>query len=734
MLKRAFVVLALLACQSVSIHAEEAASSAPMLLSLTLTPSLTVPLGRDAPYYNPGFGAEISADYRMPFLPLLFMSGSACYSLVPLEAVTSLSLLSGGLGTGIRLDIGKLSVRTVATAGYFYGFLNDGSLAGGANPVATGGASLSWAFTPSFSAGLGAAYRYFFGLYNDLSIRLGGSYSLLPARALAARPPAKPRVEKQPLPAKPEPMEEKPIEAKPEKGQAQPEKPALLAGAGLEISSVEFFNVFPVFFKYYSGHALGRIVVKNSDTTAATDVKAGFSVKQYMDNPSYSTALASLAPGEEKQIELFGLLKSNILEISEPTLVSSNITLEYAQGGARQKKEITRNVRIQDRNALTWEDDRGAAAFVTAKDPTVLKFSKNVSAMLSTRANKAVNKNLFAAMGIHEALRAVGLAYVVDPARPFDRMYQNKSAIDFLQFPAQTLEYKAGDCDDLAILYCALLESQSVSTAFITVPGHVFMAFSLNMNPEDARKAFLRPDELVYTEDGAWVPVEVTERKGDFLKAWETGAKEWRENQARGLAKLHPVNDCWQTYEPVGFSGTTVSIAMPQEEAVVKACLADVSTFITREIYPQVASLQAEIKKSQDPTKPTNRLGVLYAQHGILDLAEQQFAKLAEKDYVPALINMGCIWYARSEPRKALGYYQRALAREPTNAKALLYIARVNHDLENYGEVKVAYEALTQLDPTLAAQFGYLDLRGEEATRAANLSQAKELMFWEAEK
>jgi hypothetical protein len=336
-------------------------------------------------------------------------------------------------------------------------------------------------------------------------------------------------------------------------------------------------------------------------------------------------------------------------------------------------------------------------------------------------------------MGIHEALRATGLAYVVDPARPFDRMYQNKSTIDFLQFPAQTLDYRAGDCDDLAILYCALLESQSVSTAFITVPGHIFMAFSLDMNPEVARKAFLRPDELVYTEDGAWVPVEVTERKGDFLKAWETGAKEWRENQARGLAKLHPINDCWQTYEPVGFSGAAVSIAMPQEEAVVKACLADVSTFIAREIYPQVASLQAEIKKSHDPTKPTNRLGVLYAQHGILDLAEQQFAKLAEKDYVPALINMGCIWYARGEPRKALGYYQRALAREPINAKALLYVARVNHDLENYGETKVAYESLKQLDPALAAQFGYLDLRGEEATRAANLSQAKELMFWETE-
>jgi hypothetical protein len=628
--KLIFIALAFLACQVAIGQTEGAAQSPPMLFSLTLTPGMMLPLGRDVPYYNPGFGADISADFRMPFFPIWFVSGGLGYSLVPLEAVTSLSLLSGGLGTGVRFDSGKLSVKVLGMGGYFYAFLNDGTSPGGANPFATGGASISWAFTPSLSAGLGVTYRYFFGLYNDLSIQLGGSFSFLPGGGQASKPSSKPPVEKKPLPAKPEPIKEEPVKVEPPRA-----APKLAPGAGLEVSNVEFFNVFPVFFKYYSSHALGRIVVKNADTALASDVKAGFFLKQYMDNPSYSNALLSLAPGEEKAIELFGLLKSNILEISEPTLLSANISVEYTQGSKPQKKEVTRNVRVQDRNALTWEDDRGAAAFVTAKDPTVLKFSKNVSAMLSARANKAVNKNILSAISIHEALRAAGLAYVVDPARPFDMMYEKKSTIDFLQFPAQTLDYRAGDCDDLAILYCALLESQSVSTAFVTVPGHIFMAFSLNMKPDDARKTFLRPDDFIYTQDTTWIPIEVTERKGDFLKAWETGAKEWRENQVRGLAKLHPVNDCWQIYEAVGFSGTAVSVAMPAEETVVKAYTAEVNTFITREIYPQIASLQAELKNSKDPTKPTNRLGVLYAQYGLFDLAEQQFTRLTGTTFPP---------------------------------------------------------------------------------------------------
>ncbi|MCX7039834.1 MAG: hypothetical protein NT005_11980, partial [Spirochaetes bacterium] len=234
--------LAFLACQGAFGQVEGAAQPAPMLFSLTLTPSVTVPLGRDVPYYNLGFGTDISADFRMPFFPLWFVSGNVGYSFVPLETVTSLSLLSGGVGTGLRFDSGKLCVKVLGTGGYFYGFLNDGTSRGGANPFATGGASISWAFTPSLSAGLGATYRYFFGLYNDLSIQLGGSYSFLPGGGQVSKPSSKPAVERKPLPAKPEPIKEEPVKVEPQRA-----TPKLAPGAGLEVSNVEFFNVFPVF-------------------------------------------------------------------------------------------------------------------------------------------------------------------------------------------------------------------------------------------------------------------------------------------------------------------------------------------------------------------------------------------------------------------------------------------------------------------------------------------------------
>jgi len=383
---------------------------------------------------------------------------------------------------------------------------------------------------------------------------------------------------------------------------------------------------------------------------------------------------------------------------------------------------------------MTWEDDRRAAAFVTAKDPTVLKFSKNITSMLKGKASNALNAKLLTAIGMHEALSQYGLNYVVDPTTPYSETSKNKQAVDFLQFPQQTLEYKAGDCDDLSILYCALLESVGVETAFITIPGHIYMAFSLDMNPEEARKAFLHPDDLIFNQEKGWIPIEVTQREGGFLKAWDSGAKEWRENKKKGQATFYPIHDCWKTYESVGFSGVVVPITLPPDDRVVKSYVAEVTRFIDGEIYAQVAALQGEIQKAKDPSNAINKLGVLYAQHGLNDRAEREFARLVDKEYVPALVNMGNILSTRNDFKGALAYYERARKKEPNNPRVLLCVARANHELENYGQVREAYDALKILDPDLAARFAYLDLRGEEASRAADLSQAKSVVIWEVAK
>ena len=67
----------------------------------------------------------------------------------------------------------------------------------------------------------------------------------------------------------------------------------------------------------------------------------------------------------------------------------------------------------------------------------------------------------------------------------------------------------------------------------------------------------------------------------------------------------------------------------------------------------------------------------------------------------------------------------------PDNPTVLLGLSRINHDLENYGIVGDSYARLKAVKPDLARRFSYLDLRGNEAEKAASIGNVKEEMVWE---
>ena len=105
----------------------------------------------------------------------------------------------------------------------------------------------------------------------------------------------------------------------------------------------------------------------------------------------------------------------------------------------------------------------------------------------------------------------------------------------------------------------------------------------------------------------------------------------------------------------------------------------------------------------------------------MFDQAVVEFDRVLESgEYVPALMNLGNIHFLRNEYQIAREFYERAFEVQPDKATIVLALARVNHELENYGTVRELYAALTELDVVLAEQFAYLDLRGEEGTRAGH--------------
>ena len=677
------------------------------IFSLHISPGLTVPVGTNSGLFKLGGGAMLTGDFAMPFFQPLRFTADIGYNLVPINnGADSLSILSFGAGTGLRFGVLPwLALYAYGRGGYFYGVINDGSGSGGGNPWLHGGGGVSFRVLPFLSVGVEGAYRHYFGLYSDTAITLGTTLHFS-----AIELPERPKKKEKPEP-RPEPLE----------------------GDGLDLPRLEFTSIFPVLYSYYDDNPVGTATLYNFEEETAEDIKLTFYVKQYMDNPKEAPAPESLGPGEQAEIDMYGLFTSGILDVTEGEKASALINLSYKIGDEEKEKEFIESISINNRNALTWDDDRKVCAFVTAKDPSVMRFAKNVSAYIRGEGSRATNKNLRRAMALHEALDSFGISYTIDPTTPYEQLSLKESVIDYLQFPRQTLEFKGGDCDDLSALYAALLESLGIETAFITIPGHIYMAFSLGVRPEEARKQFNRPDNLIFKDGTAWLPVEITIRNEGFLRAWKEGAKEWREYSAEEKAGFYPVHEGWNVFKPVGFPGAP-SIAYPAKETVAEAFVRAERAFIRQEITDDIAALQAKITESQN-VRWMNKLGVLYARYGLDDDALDQFEKVLKQrgNYYPAMINIGNIHYLRDNIEQALSYYQQAAELAPDNSTVLLNLARANHKLENYYGSGKAYEKLQQVSPALADRFAYLDLRGEESERASKAGGIEGVMIWEEE-
>jgi hypothetical protein len=93
------------------------------------------------------------------------------------------------------------------------------------------------------------------------------------------------------------------------------------------------------------------------------------------------------------------------------------------------------------------------------------------------------------------------------------------------------------------------------------------------MNLVEAQDLFYSDRDLISEEGTVWIPVEVTEIGGGFLKAREVGAKEWREAAARDQGGFHPVQEAWKLYKPVSLPDEELSIELPPSDRIVRAYL-----------------------------------------------------------------------------------------------------------------------------------------------------------------
>src|SRR5258706_6356364 len=107
---------------------------------------------------------------------------------------------------------------------------------------------------------------------------------------------------------------------------------------------------------------------------------------------------------------------------------------------------------------MSWGDGvAAAAAFVTTRDPVVEEVAREATHAVSLLGERPFGtRNLDFGAAMVDAVASLGVSYVPDPTNPYAAISAAANAVDTIYYPRQTLEKRAGDCDDMSVLLAAL--------------------------------------------------------------------------------------------------------------------------------------------------------------------------------------------------------------------------------------------------------------------------------------
>ncbi len=660
----------------------------------SFAPFALVPLGQDAEIFDFGLGGSVAGHFPLGFADL--------------EATVGLDYQNAFLKAGA----GNLSIIR-AMGGGNWTFLRGGAFSAGL--WARGGAYMAMYETsdPLFNPAAAAGLRFDLRIAKGVSLALEPGYDMCFAMGesglstLLSGFTAGARVFIEP--------------SKAVLGTRQPK---------LRIEPPVFQQVFPVSYKYYDKNPLGTVRIVNDEAGTITDVKVGFIVPSYMQGETTIASISRMRKGEAVEVPITALFDNEVLRITEPDTVQAQIRVTYASGKDGLRVEQTASLRIYGRNTIVWDDDRRAAAFVTANDPTVKKFASNAVSSIGPVSVGQFTEPVRNAVALASAIKLYGVAYKIDPSSSYQELSKAGNAPDYLQFPVQTLDYRTGDCDDMSILFTAMLESVGVEAAFVTVPGHIFTAFKVGLPMDEAEKLFSNSGDLIADADRqAWMPIETTVLDKGFLAAWTAGAKHWRESEAMKAGKLLVIREAWKLYEATWFGGTeqqSLIAKFPKSADISRVYKAAIRQAADRELAPFVDDLGKKIK-----AKPTgnlyNRLGVAYARFGLLEEAEAEFKRAIDLGNSQGALNLGHLQYLRGDYKGAMASYERALAKDPESAVILVALARARFELEEWGAAKKLYEKAQAADARYAKQYAYLGGASSATARATDQRTRQEI-------
>ena len=656
----------------------------------------TTSSGKSLDLYSTGIGLDVIADasffgFFSPFL-------EAGVDMIPLDGAqgSNLSYEQGGAGISVyAFPVPRLSARLSGSGGLAY-VTYSGDASSGLAYYWKAKAELGYRFSPTFSLLGEGGYSQVLG--TQTSIFKGASLGLVLDFGLDKLGGG---------------------------------------GTGVQTEVKKQEPIFPIVYYKSDKTPIGYLSLTNDESAEVRDVKVSFAAGDYTSRPAPCGSYSLLLRGKSVEVPIYANFNDKVLGFSETTKIQGNATVEYRILDSSRSVSKALTVVFNNRNSATWADDRVVGAFVSPQDPVMLEISKYIAGLVRVRAKPEIDKNLQYGMGLFEGLRVYGLVWTADPNIPYVEARKDPSKLAYIQYPYQTLSYKSGDSDAIAIAVAEALESVAVPAAIAALPEDAIVAFPLDMGEAQARTTFSNLGNFIFEDGKAWVPLRASMMRDGFLRAWQAGADLWKaDSEGQGpKPTLVKVDEAWKEYQPIALADVDFKPPKPPEDAIDLAFDNVLGRFVTVEVEPKAKRLLAGI--SGDGTgKQWNSLGIVYAQYGLYQEARAQFEKAVGMNYLPALVNLANVAFLLKDFDASAASFQKALGIQPGNKAALIGLARARYELDAYAEADQLFAQVKSIDPALAERYAYLSSKVDSSVALRASSAAADRgggMTWDEE-
>jgi tetratricopeptide (TPR) repeat protein len=496
--------------------------------------------------------------------------------------------------------------------------------------------------------------------------------------------------------------------------------------------------LFPIVYYKSEKTPIGYIELKNGESAEIRDVKVSFSAGAYTSREAVCGQFPIIQHGNRVEVPIFANFDEKVLGFSETTKLQGEVKIDYRILDAQRSATSVVTVTFNNRNQATWADDRVVGAFISPQDPSMLELSKYIAGLVRVRSRTEIDKFLQYGMGLFEGLRVYGVVWTADPNIPYTAARKDKSKLAYIQYPYQTLSYKSGDSDAIALTMAEALESVAVPAAIVALPDDMLVAFPLSMNEAQARTTFNNLNNFIFDSDKVWVPLRASMIRDGFLRAWQSGAELWQAASSGPgeKPKLVKIEDAWKEYQPIALADVDFNPPKPSEDSVTLAFENVLGRFVSEEVAPKVQRLTSSFE-GDGTGKQHNNLGIVYAQYGLYAEAKAEFEKAVAKNFDAALVNLANIAFLLKDYDTAAQYFQKALTAQPNNKAAMIGLARARYELDDYSVADDLFSQVRTIDPVLAERYSYLASKVEVGPALRASSAAADRgggMTWDANK